>query len=115
MKDDPCDRRLVELLPSDTEAASATDAEVADLSEVFYNLFDDVRPLGQRDLAYFHGLLIDFGHHLDLGDELKRFQAWSLDKGDGAAQYPRSRFRGWLRRAMDYRRHYGGAGRRPRR
>lgn len=115
MNDDPRDCRLVELLPSDTEASHATGDDVADLSEIFYNLFDDVRPLGQRDFAYFHGLLTDFGHQLDLVDELKRFQAWSLDKGNGAVQYPRSRFRDWLRRALDYRRHYGGAERRPRR
>jgi len=111
MKYDSRDERFVELLPSDTDAPSATDAEVADLSEAFYNLFEDVQPLGQRDIAYFQGLLLDFGHHLDLHEELKRFQAWSLDKGDSAAQYPRSRFRDWLRRALAYRRHYGGAGR----
>jgi hypothetical protein len=113
MNSDSRDRQLIDLLPSDTDVASATAGEIADLSEIFYNLFDNVRPLGQRDLAYFHGLLTDFGQHLDLGDELKRFQAWSLDKGDGAVPYPRSRFRDWLRRALDYHRHYGGAGRRP--
>lgn len=96
-----------ELLPSDTPSIDVTPALVADLSERFYLLFADVKPLGQRDLAYFHGLLTDFGASLDLANELKRFQAWSLDKGDGTLQYPRSRFRDWLRRTLEYRRIYG--------
>ena len=96
-----------EILPSDTPRVRVTAADVAGLSERFYDLFDDVHPLGQRDLAYFSALLTDFAHHLDLAEELKRFQAWSLDKGDGVVQHPRSRFRDWLTRALDYRRHYG--------
>jgi hypothetical protein len=96
-----------ELLPSDVEIIVPTSIDIANLSEIFYDLFSDIRPLGQRDLAYFRGLLVDFGHH-DIREELKRFHAWSLDKGDGAVQNPRSRFRSWLRRTRDNSRYYGG-------
>lgn len=111
MMHDPRDVRLIEILPSDTRPAAMTNEHVADLSESFYLLFSDVRPLGQRDLAYFHGLLTDFDHLLDVTEELKKFQAWSLDKGDGKLQNPRTRFRGWLRNAVDFRRHDHGANR----
>jgi hypothetical protein len=111
MRNKPTDYIPIELLPGDTPEPAVTSCDVADLTESFYLLFSDVRPLGQRDLAYFHGLLEDFGYQLDLGEELKRFQAWSLDKGDGTVKHPRSRFRDWLRRALDYRRHYATSGR----
>lgn len=100
-----------ELLPSDKRRSSVTAMDVADLSEIFYLLFSDVRPLGQRDLGYFHGLLTDFDHLLDVTHELKSFQAWSLDKGDGVIQNPRTRFRGWLRNAVERRRHDHSANR----
>jgi len=96
-----------ELLPPSAPTPVVTADDVAALSECFYDLFSDVRPLGARDLEYFRNLLTDFSATVDIGNELKRFQAWSLDKGATANPYPRSRFRDWLSRTRQYK-HYTG-------
>ena len=102
------------ILPADTPSIRVIADSVSRLSERFYNLFNDVRPQGQSDLVYFHGLMTDFGGHLDVAEELMRFQAWALDQGDGTPQNPRRSFRDWLRRTSSYRRGDGN-GRRTRR
>ena len=70
-----------ELLPPSAPTPTVTADDVAALSERFYDFFSDVPPRGARDLEYFRGLLLDFSASVDIADELKRFQAWSLDKG----------------------------------
>ena len=98
---------MTELLPPSTPTPTVTADDVATLSECFYDLFSDAPPRGARDLEYFRSLLSDYGASVDIGDELKRFQAWSLDKGTTASMYPRSRFRDWLKRTRQYKHHTG--------
>jgi|GEM_PF-5889917 len=93
------------LLSANPPPIAATRAAVQDVSAHFYELFSDLKPGGPRDLAYFEKLIEDFAHEVDIVEELTRFQAWSLDKGVNAVQYPRSRFRAWLQRARLYQRH----------
>lgn len=98
-----------ELVPRVDQGAPVTPATpdtVANLIELFYDLFPDASPLGNRDFAYFGTLARDFGESLDISEELKRFHAWSLDKAPGQVKYPRSRFRDWLRKTRQYRRYY---------
>ena len=95
-----------EIMPANPPPILPLPTTVADLGARFYEIFCDVSPLGTRDIAYFEALLEDFAHELDIHDELKRFHAWSLDKGIGAVKYPRSRFRDWLRRSRTFQRHY---------
>ena len=92
-----------EMIPSDPPPVPATMLDIAALSTLFYERFGDVVPLGKPDRMYFDGLMNDFGVELNLDEEMKRFVAWSLDKG-GIVQYPRSRYRDWLCRARDRRR-----------
>jgi hypothetical protein len=78
-----------------------------DFLEVFYNLFRECAPKGERDISYASALIADFGSDLDLFEELKNFHAWTIDRPDGPVRYPRSQFRRWLKRSRFYHFNFG--------
>lgn len=82
-------------------------AEAPDFLEAFYALFLESPPSGKRDISYALALIEDFGMDLDIFEELKNFHAWTLDRPNGGAFYPRSQFRRWLKRARSYKFHLG--------
>ena len=76
-----------------------TTATAAELGARFYHVF--ASPHRDGDLLYFSELLSGFGDQIDLMEEMMRFQAWSLDKGD-PVRYPRAKLRDWLLRSRKF-------------
>jgi len=72
------------------------------LQQLFCRLLPDVIDRGEGDTAYFVCLVQDFGQHIDLSGEMKKFQAWQLDQPQPLRSNYRSRFRQWL--STDHRR-----------
>jgi len=54
-----------------------------------------------KDPNYF-GRLLDEFPDLDIGDELRQYHAWILDQPDDKKIYYRSRFRSWLKTALQF-------------
>lgn len=54
-----------------------------------------------KDARYFN-LLIEEFVGLDVFDQLRQYHAWTLDQPDDKKIHYRSRFRSWLKRALDY-------------
>jgi len=55
------------------------------------------------DQKYFSWLMIDFPG-LDIEEELKQYHAWTLDQSNQKKMNHHSRFRSWLKRAVEMRR-----------
>jgi len=91
------------VLPIEVLEPQTPGSASAKLSVLFYNLFPAVIPRGMRDDSYFEALLQDFGSDFDIDEEMKRFHAWTLDRPQGPANSPRSRFRDWMLRTRTYR------------
>ena len=70
----------------------------------FRRFFGGETPL-EADAVYFRELDNDFGHAIDIKEELKRFHAWALDHGHAKLANPRHRFRSWLHRAIQFGNH----------
>lgn len=54
-----------------------------------------------KDAKYFAMLIEEFVD-LDIEDQLRQYYAWTLDQPDDKKIYYRSRFRSWLKRALDF-------------
>lgn len=76
--------------------------DVVALNATFRRFFGTSNAVGPADFAYFEELISDFGDELDVNEEMKRFQAWTLDHGYSTVPNPHHRFRSWLHRARQY-------------
>jgi len=63
--------------------------------------FDSYPYSDKKDPKYFERLVEEFPD-LDLGDELRQYHAWILDQPDDKKIYYRSRFRSWLKTALQF-------------
>lgn len=58
-----------------------------------------------KDRGYFWQLFDDFSKELNILEELKQYQAWTLDQPPEKKIHYRSRFRSWLKTALQFRRY----------